>query len=43
MFDQVFRDLPQLVSQAYDTPWNIPMLGEVSVGPNMLELTEVKV
>ena len=42
MFDQVFKDLPQLVSQAYNTPWNIPMLGEVSVGSNMLELTEVK-
>jgi DNA polymerase I-like protein with 3'-5' exonuclease and polymerase domains len=43
LLDQVFRDLPQLVTKAYDVEWNIPMLGEVSVGPNMLDLTEVKV
>jgi hypothetical protein len=42
IFDKVFKDLPKLVEQAYGVPWNIPMLGEVSVGPNMLDLTEVK-
>jgi len=42
IFDNVFKDLPKLVEQAYGVEWNIPMLGEVSVGPNMLELTEVK-
>jgi hypothetical protein len=42
LFDEVFRDLPSLVTQAYGVEWNIPMLGEVSVGPNMLDLTEVK-
>lgn len=42
MFDKVFRDLPQLVEKAYGVPFNIPMLGEVSIGPNMLELEEVK-
>ena len=42
LFDEVFKDLPKLVTQAYDVDWNIPMLGEVSVGPNMAELTEVK-
>jgi len=42
LFDKVFKDLPRLVTQAYGVEFNIPMLGEVSVGPNMLELTEVK-
>lgn len=42
IFDKVFRDLPKLVTQAYGVDWNVPMLGEVSVGPNMLELEEVK-
>ena len=42
IFDKVFRDLPKLVTQAYGIEWNVPMLGEVSVGPNMLDLTEVK-
>ena len=42
LFDKVFKDLPKLVTQAYDIEWNVPMLGEVSVGPNMLELTELK-
>jgi len=42
LFDEVFRDLPSLITQAYGVEWNIPMLGEVSVGPNMLDLTEVK-
>ncbi len=42
MFDKVFRDLPKLVSQAYGVDWNVPMLGEVSVGPNMKNLTEVQ-
>ena len=42
LFDEVFKDLPKLVTQAYGVDWNIPMLGEVSVGPNMAELTEVK-
>lgn len=42
LFDQVFKDLPQLITKAYGVSWNIPMLGEVSYGPNMLDLTEVK-
>lgn len=42
LFDKVFRDLPQLVTKAYGVEWNVPMLGEVSVGPNMLDLEEVK-
>ena len=42
LFDLTFRELPKLITQAYGVDWNVPMLGEVSVGPNMLELTEVK-
>ena len=42
MFHKVFLDLPKLVTQAYGVEWNVSMLGEVSVGPNMQELTEVK-
>ena len=42
MFHQVFLDLPKLVTQAFGVDWNVPMLGEVSVGPNMKELTEIK-
>jgi DNA polymerase I-like protein with 3'-5' exonuclease and polymerase domains len=42
LFDSVFRDLPRLVSQAYDVNFNVPMVGEVSYGPNMLDLTEIK-
>jgi len=42
LFDGVFRELPKLVSQTYGIDWNVPMVGEVSVGPNMLDLTEIK-
>lgn len=42
LFDQVFKDLPTLITKAFGVHWNVPMLGEVSVGPNMLDLTEVK-
>ena len=42
IFNQVFLDLPKLVTQAYGVDWNVPMLGEVSVGPNMKKLVEIK-
>lgn len=42
IFHKVFKDLPQLVTRAYGIEWNLDMLGEVGVGPNMAELTEVK-
>lgn len=35
IFLDVFKELPKRVSQAYDISWNLPMLGEVLVGPNM--------
>ena len=43
MFDKVFKDLPKLIEQAYGVPWNVPMIGEVSIGKNMSDLTEVKI
>lgn len=43
LLDKVFKDLPKLVTQAYGVEWNIPMLGEVSVGSNMLDLKEVQI
>lgn len=43
MFDQVFKDLPKLIKQAYGVDWNVPMIGECSVGPNMSDLTEIKI
>lgn len=42
LFDSTFRELPKLISQTYAVDWNVPMLGEVSIGPNMLDLTEIK-
>lgn len=42
LFEKVFRDLPTLVTRAYGVVWNVAMQGEVSVGPNMLDLTEIK-
>lgn len=40
--DKVFKDLPSLITKAYGVEWTLPMLGEVSVGPNMKHLTELK-
>ena len=40
IFTQVFKELPKLVTQAFGVVWNIDMLGEVSVGPNMADLEE---
>lgn len=37
----VFKDLPKNISKCYGVDWNIPLLGEVSVGPNMKDLVEI--
>lgn len=42
LFNGVFNDLPNLISKSFDVTWNVPMVGEVSVGPNMKDLVEVK-
>lgn len=41
IFIDVFKDLPKNIEKAYGIKWSLPMLGEVSVGPNMKDLTEV--
>lgn len=41
IFYQVFLDLPKLITASYRVEWNIPMLGEVSVGNNMYDLKEL--
>jgi len=35
----VFTDLPSNIKRAFGIDWNLPMLGEVSVGPNLKDLT----
>lgn len=37
----VFTDLPQNIKRCLGIEWNLPMLGEVSVGPNFKELVEI--
>ena len=34
----VFTDLPSNIKRAFGIDWNLPMLGEVSVGPNLKDL-----
>ena len=41
IFLDIFKDLPKNITKAYGIPWNLPMCGEVSVGPNLKCLTEV--
>jgi DNA polymerase I-like protein with 3'-5' exonuclease and polymerase domains len=41
IFNGVFVDLPTLITASYGVEWNIPMVGEVSVGPNMYDLKEL--
>ena len=41
LFDKLFRDLPKLLSQYFFLDWNVPLRGEIKVGPNMLNLKEL--
>lgn len=41
IFLEVFQDLPKNIEKAYGIKWDLPMLGEVAVGPNLKDLTEV--
>lgn len=43
IFLEVFQDLPKNIEKAYGIKWDLPMLGEVSIGPNMKDLVEVSV
>lgn len=38
IFLEVFQDLPKNIERAFGIKWDLPMLGEVSVGPNMKDL-----
>lgn len=40
IFLEVFQDLPKNITKAYGIEWNLPMLGEVSIGPNLKDLTK---
>ena len=40
IFTDVFKDLPKNIERAYGIKWNLPMLGEISVGPNLKDLVE---
>lgn len=41
IFLEVFQDLPQNIEKAYGIKWDLPLLGECSVGPNMKDLEEI--
>lgn len=43
MLHETFRDLPKSISKAFNVNWELPMICEVGIGPNMKELTEYKV
>jgi len=38
IFTDIFDKLPSNISKTYDIKWNVPMIGECSVGPNMSDL-----
>jgi DNA polymerase I-like protein with 3'-5' exonuclease and polymerase domains len=37
----VFKHLPHYITRAYGIEWNLPLVGEISVGPNMSDLEEI--
>ena len=41
IFTDVFKDLPKNIEKAYGIKWDLPMLGENSIGPNMKDLKEM--
>jgi len=41
MFHDTFRDLPNAISKMFNVNWTLPLLCEVSSGPNMKDLTEI--
>jgi DNA polymerase I-like protein with 3'-5' exonuclease and polymerase domains len=43
IFLDVFKDLPQNITKCLGVKWDLPMLGEVSIGPNMCDLAEITV
>ena len=42
IFSEEISKTPQYITKYYGVDFNLPLVGEVSVGPNMLDLEEVK-
>lgn len=42
IFDEEIRKTPKYLNQYYGVDFNLPLVGEVSMGPNMLDLEEVE-
>lgn len=43
IFDDVFRDLPKNIKSLYGYEWETPMACESKYGPNMKDMTKIKV
>lgn len=43
LFHEVFNDLPANFERVFKVPFDLPLRAEVGVGPNMKNLTEVKI
>jgi DNA polymerase I-like protein with 3'-5' exonuclease and polymerase domains len=41
LFDNIFRDLPKIITQYFGVPWTVPLRAEVKYGPNMANLEEL--
>lgn len=41
IFSSTIRNTPTYLSRYFDVDFNLPLVGEVSVGPNMLELVDI--
>lgn len=42
IFDEVFRDIPRNIKGAFGYTWTVPMACESKYGPNMLNMTKLK-
>ena len=43
IMNDVFRDLPVNISRTFGIKWDLPLMCEIGVGPNMKDLTVVSV
>lgn len=43
MFHEVFADLPKNIKKLFNYDWVVPLACEVKVGPNMKDMTEIKI
>lgn len=42
ILEEVFKDIPSNFKKLYKEEFNVPLLGEVSFGPNLLNMKEFK-